>query len=497
MKTKTLKYLIAIGFSFLVISGTVYAQNSSLWRISGTLLQPILNAWDIYAPDELRFDGEIQPDGDTCSNGQILKKTGADNWDCATDSTGGGIDGSGTLNEITYWVDSDTLGTLAVATYPSLTELSYVKGVTSAIQTQFTAKANDNEVVKLAGTQTISGSKNFSGGGIRVISGSGGVTIPENQDLSDTSLHVHDRVINTTRADYQLIGSTNMQFMAVINPGSSTLSASRSYAPWLWVDSTITEASSGAHPLVTQIAIKPLTLSNGTATTTNAATLYIEGATTGTAAIDNNYALWVDGGSVQIDDTLTVGTSITGTLIGNASTATALAGDPADCGAGTFADAINASGTLTCNAVVSADITDGTITLADTAITAGRSLTIATDDILADAELYTDTKCIWFENPVAADDFKSIWRNSTANAFTFTELWAESDQTVTFMLQVDDGTPADIDSVDLAPAAVEAEDTSLDGDTQLAASEELDLAITSVANTPTWVSICFTGTWDD
>ena len=118
MKTKTLKYLIAIGFSFLVISGTVYAQNSSLWRISGTLLQPILNAWDIYAPDELRFDGEIQPDGDTCSNGQILKKTGADNWDCATDSTGGGIDGSGTLNEITYWVDSDTLGTLAVATYP-------------------------------------------------------------------------------------------------------------------------------------------------------------------------------------------------------------------------------------------------------------------------------------------------------------------------------------------------------------------------------------------
>src|SRR3990167_3789775 len=467
MKTKTLKYLIAIGFSFLVISGTVYAQNSSLWRISGTLLQPILNAWDIYAPDERRCEGEIQPDGDTCSNGQILKKTGADNWDCATDSTGGGIDGSGTLNEITYWVDSDTLGTLAVATYPSLTELSYVKGVTSAIQTQFTAKANDNEVVKLAGTQTISGSKNFSGGGIRVISGSGGVTIPENQDLSDTSLHVHDRVINTTRADYQLI------------------------------DSTITEASSGAHPLVTQIAIKPLTLSNGTATTTNAATLYIEGATTGTAAIDNNYALWVDGGSVQIDDTLTVGTSITGTLIGNASTATALAGDPADCGAGTFADAINASGTLTCNAVVSADITDGTITLADTAITAGRSLTIATDDILADAELYTDTKCIWFENPVAADDFKSIWRNSTANAFTFTELWAESDQTVTFMLQVDDGTPADIDSVDLAPAAGEAEDTSLDGDTQLAASEELDLAITSVANTPTWVSICFTGTWDD
>ncbi|MFA6251396.1 MAG: hypothetical protein WC603_02100 [Candidatus Paceibacterota bacterium] len=50
--------------------------------------------------------------------------------------------GSGTANEIPYWVDSSTLGTLTTATYPSLTELSYVKGTTSAIQTQFTGKAN-------------------------------------------------------------------------------------------------------------------------------------------------------------------------------------------------------------------------------------------------------------------------------------------------------------------------------------------------------------------
>ena len=52
----------------------------------------------------------------------------------------GSLDGSGTTNEIVYWVDSDTIGALAVATYPSLTELAYVKGVTSAIQTQLNAK---------------------------------------------------------------------------------------------------------------------------------------------------------------------------------------------------------------------------------------------------------------------------------------------------------------------------------------------------------------------
>lgn len=37
----------------------------------------------------LAFYGEIKPDGLTCSNGQVLKKTGANDWDCAADATGG------------------------------------------------------------------------------------------------------------------------------------------------------------------------------------------------------------------------------------------------------------------------------------------------------------------------------------------------------------------------------------------------------------------------
>lgn len=46
------------------------------------------------------------------------------------------IGGSGTTNEISYFTASGTIASLSTATYPSLTELSYVKGVTSAIQTQ-------------------------------------------------------------------------------------------------------------------------------------------------------------------------------------------------------------------------------------------------------------------------------------------------------------------------------------------------------------------------
>lgn len=78
------------------------------------------------------------------TDGQVLTVNDTATAPAWEDVVGGGsIDGSGTANEIAYWVDSDTLGALAVATYPSLTELSYVKGVTSAIQTQLAAKIED------------------------------------------------------------------------------------------------------------------------------------------------------------------------------------------------------------------------------------------------------------------------------------------------------------------------------------------------------------------
>jgi len=72
------------------------------------------------------------------------------------------IGGSGTANEIAFFSTTGVISSLSTGTYPSLTELSYVKGVTSSIQTQFSAKANDNAVVHLSGTETITGTKTFS-----------------------------------------------------------------------------------------------------------------------------------------------------------------------------------------------------------------------------------------------------------------------------------------------------------------------------------------------
>jgi hypothetical protein len=152
-------------------------------------------------------------------------------------------------------------------------------------------------------------------------------------------------------------------------------------------------------------------------------------------------------------------------------------------------------GKLADSTIVSADIKNGTITAADTAITAGRSLTWATDDLAADAELYTDTKCIYFEDPTADDDFKSIW--FAKQATTITSLWCESDQTVNADLMVDDGSPADVNGADLVCDTTPAEDTSMGGDATLASGDRLDLAVESVSGTPTWVSICWTFEYSD
>lgn len=167
------------------------------------------------------------------------------------------------------------------------------------------------------------------------------------------------------------------------------------------------------------------------------------------------------------------------------------------------------SGTALVDAVISDTITVGSSgSVNDSALSANVSLfgtAVDTGEITADTITHANiadadqatTMCVYVEDPTADDDFKSIWANKTANDFLLTELWAESDQTVNLDLQVDDGTPADVNGTDISPAAGEAEDTTLSGDTTVAAGEELDLAVTSVSGTPTWVSICWTGNWLD
>ena len=83
---------------------------------------------------------------------------------------------------------------------------------------------------------------------------------------------------------------------------------------------TINKAGSGVHNQFASLHVDPPTIGAGAAALTNAAAIYVVGAPTGAT---NNYALWVDAGTVRIDGTDGAGAGV-GTLT-NAPTA----GNPA------------------------------------------------------------------------------------------------------------------------------------------------------------------------
>lgn len=115
----------------------------------------------------------------------------------------GNIDGSGTANQLTYWLDSDTIGSLTTATYPSLTELSYVKGVTSSIQTQLNGKASDIRPVGyrvLAPTSSTIGDSATALGGDLEVPFTGTITkvVAYNDTAGTTGTATYDIHLNGT-----------------------------------------------------------------------------------------------------------------------------------------------------------------------------------------------------------------------------------------------------------------------------------------------------------
>lgn len=119
--------------------------------------------------------------------------------------TPSGVQISGlTASEIVATDASKNLVSLAVATYPSLTELSYVKGVTSAIQTQLNSKgAGTVTAVSIATANGFSGSS--SGGATPALTIVAGAITPTS---------VNGLTISTTTGTFTL---TNAKTLSVTN----------------------------------------------------------------------------------------------------------------------------------------------------------------------------------------------------------------------------------------------------------------------------------------
>ena len=127
----------SIAFTQTLILTTTGSSGSSTF-VGNTLNVPTYTLAGLGGQPQLNGTGFVKASGTTIS------------YDNSTYVTG-----SGTANQIAYWTSTSAIGALTTATYPSLTELSYVKGVTSAIQTQINGKQaalSGTGFVKISGT---------------------------------------------------------------------------------------------------------------------------------------------------------------------------------------------------------------------------------------------------------------------------------------------------------------------------------------------------------
>lgn len=119
---------------------------------------------------------------------------------------------------------------------------------------------------------------------------------------------------STTAAAGLLFGASTAQYQISNGGITQTITANNNFNAVLIRQCTLTEAASGTHPLISSVAVRSPIINNGSATTTNGVTVYIEGAPTGTASPTNVYAVWVDDGVVRIDGTIELGDASDTTL---------------------------------------------------------------------------------------------------------------------------------------------------------------------------------------
>lgn len=118
----------------------------------------------------------------------------------------------------------------------------------------------------------------------------------------------------TTSSTALLFGASSAQYQVSNGGISTTPTADNNFYAFVIRQNTITEAASGTHAIISSLAVRSPIITNGSATTTNGVTVYIEGAPTGTATPTNVYALWVDDGVVRIDGTIELGAASDTTL---------------------------------------------------------------------------------------------------------------------------------------------------------------------------------------
>ena len=133
-----------------------------------------------------------------------------------------------------------------------------------------------------------------------------GLVSSDDQTFFATKTFVNNSVTSTSTPQLVPIAGGNSQVALkyAIYGSNGSPNPNESYGTLILGNSSINEAGTGTHFLVSNLLIRPLSLVNAAGSTINGATVYIEGPISGSATITNNYALWIDSGSARLDGDL-------------------------------------------------------------------------------------------------------------------------------------------------------------------------------------------------
>jgi hypothetical protein len=158
------------------------------------------------------------------------------------------ITGSGTTNEIAYFTAARIIASLPVATYPSLTELSYVKGVTSAIQTQINGKQDtltSGTNIKTINSTSILGSGNLATPFELVVAASDETTALTTGTAKITFRMPRAVTLTAVRASLTTAQASGSIFTVDINEGGTSILSTK-----LTIDNTEKTSTTAATPPV-------------------------------------------------------------------------------------------------------------------------------------------------------------------------------------------------------------------------------------------------------
>lgn len=163
-----------------------------------------------------------------------------------------------------------------------------------------TFPATTSTVAVLGLAQTWTQNQTFSGGFISAQSGLFTNTTSTTSNFAVPSAAGANQI---TTSQLLFRGAASV-YARVIGRGSTggSIGANSSYGGWVIGDQGVSEATSGTHALLSAFVIKPSVITDAAGSTTDLATVYIEGPMTGVTPTGGTYSLLIGSGNARLEN---------------------------------------------------------------------------------------------------------------------------------------------------------------------------------------------------